>query len=179
MGNIPLMELLLANNANINVQGGTERMTVLHEAVSNEDSDEKIIEFLLENGADPYIEYVLVSQKKFSTFSFLFQRNKNGKTAIDLVTASTKSKLSSPLEKIPCRNPSHNDLPIAPPPRRRGRTTSSTNILFFTGFDKTRKESLIKSIQTIFGRKCITTAKTVENNGSIYFHLVHSINSFF
>ncbi len=64
MGNIPLMELLLANNANINVQGGTERMTVLHEAVSNEDSDEKIIEFLLENGADPYIEYVLISQTK-------------------------------------------------------------------------------------------------------------------
>jgi ankyrin repeat protein len=56
MGNIPLMELLLANNANINVQGGAERMTVLHEAVSSENSDETIIEFLLENGADPYIE---------------------------------------------------------------------------------------------------------------------------
>ncbi|CAF4272611.1 unnamed protein product, partial [Rotaria magnacalcarata] len=36
MGNIPLMELLLANNANINIQGGQEQMTVLHEAVSNE-----------------------------------------------------------------------------------------------------------------------------------------------
>ena len=56
MGNIPLMELLLANNANINVQGGAERMTVLHEAVSSDNPDEAIIEFLLENGADPYIE---------------------------------------------------------------------------------------------------------------------------
>ena len=56
MRNIPLMELLLANHANINVQGGAERMTVLHEAVSSENSDENIIEFLLENGADPYIE---------------------------------------------------------------------------------------------------------------------------
>jgi len=55
------MELLLANNANINVQGGAERMTVLHEAVSNEDADESIIKFLLENGADPYIEYILIS----------------------------------------------------------------------------------------------------------------------
>lgn len=56
MRNIPLMELLLANHANINVQGGAERMTVLHEAVFSENSDENIIEFLLENGADPYIE---------------------------------------------------------------------------------------------------------------------------
>ena len=56
MGNISMMELLLANNANINVQGGAERITVLHEAVSSENSDEKMIEFLLENGADPYVE---------------------------------------------------------------------------------------------------------------------------
>ena len=56
MRHIPLMELLLANYANINIQGGAERVTVLHEAVASEDSDEKIIEFLLENGADPYIE---------------------------------------------------------------------------------------------------------------------------
>lgn len=56
MRNIALMELLLANQANINVQGGTERITVLHEAVSSENSDENIIEFLLENGADPHIE---------------------------------------------------------------------------------------------------------------------------
>lgn len=60
MGNIPLMELLLANNANINIQGGAERMTVLHEAVSNGDADESIIKFLLENGADPHIEYSLI-----------------------------------------------------------------------------------------------------------------------
>ena len=65
------------------------------------------------------------------------------------------------------KKPSFNELPIAPPPRRRGRTISSTNILFFTGFEKTRKESLIKSVQTIFGRKCAATAKYVENNGLI------------
>jgi ankyrin repeat protein len=58
MRNIPLMELLLANNANINIQGGDERMTVLHEAILNEDSDESLITFLLENGADPYTEYI-------------------------------------------------------------------------------------------------------------------------
>jgi hypothetical protein len=99
----------------------------------------------------------------------LFNRNKQGKTAIDLAAASTNPKLSSLFEKIQCINPSHNDLPIVPPPRRRGRTTSSSTILFFTGFDKTRKESFIKSVQTIFGRKCITTAKHVENNGWISF----------
>jgi ankyrin repeat protein len=71
MGNIPLMKLLLANNANINVQGGTERMTVLHEAILNENSDESLIEFLLENGADPHIEYILISHRKFLT-SFKF-----------------------------------------------------------------------------------------------------------
>ncbi len=65
MRNIPLMELLLANNANINVQGGSQRMTVLHEAVSDEDADEAIIKFLLENGADPYIEYILIFHKFF------------------------------------------------------------------------------------------------------------------
>lgn len=98
----------------------------------------------------------------------ILSRNRNGKTAIDLVSASVKSKLSSPLEKIQCKRPSYNELPIAPPPpRRRGRTTSSTNILFFTGFDRTRKESLMKSVQTLFGRKCAATAKYVENNGSI------------
>jgi hypothetical protein len=101
---------------------------------------------------------------------FLFKRNKDGKTAIDLVTESTKRKLSSPIEKIQCINPSSTDLPIAPPPRRRGRTTSTTNILFFTGFDKTRKESFIKSVQTIFGRKCVTTTKYVENNGFDIFY---------
>ena len=69
------------------------------------------------------------------------------------------------LEQITCLKPSNNDLPIAPPARRRGRTLSATNVLFFTGFEKARKESLIKSIQTIFGRKCVATAKHVENNG--------------
>lgn len=58
MGNIPLMELLIANNANINVQGGQEQMTVLHEAVSSENINEALIKFLLENGADPNIKYV-------------------------------------------------------------------------------------------------------------------------
>lgn len=65
MKNIPLMELLLAHNANINVQGGNERMTVLHEAVSSEDADENIIKFLLEHGADPYIEYILILYLNF------------------------------------------------------------------------------------------------------------------
>ncbi|CAF0736953.1 unnamed protein product [Adineta steineri] len=147
MCDIPLMELLLANNANINIQGGNERMTVLHEAVLNENVDESIIKFLLENGADPHL------------------KNKNGKTAIDLATTSTNTKILSLLEKIQCLKPSQNDLPIAPPPsRRRGRTTSSSTILFFTGFDKARKESLIKSVQSIFGRKCVTAAKNIENN---------------
>jgi len=112
-------------------------------------------------------------------FFYLFKRNKNGKTAIDLVTESTKRKLSAPIEKIRCINPCSNDLPIAPPPRRRGRTTSSTNVLFFTGFDRTQKESFIKSVQTLFGRKCVTTAKYVENNGSIFFSSLISSNKFF
>ena len=57
MGSIPLMELLLSNNANINIPGGHERMTVLHEAVLNDKPDETIIKFLLENGADSQIKY--------------------------------------------------------------------------------------------------------------------------
>ena len=57
MGNRPLMELLVAHSANINVQGGSEKMTALHEAVVNENSHESIIQFLLENGADPQIKY--------------------------------------------------------------------------------------------------------------------------
>ncbi|CAF1090416.1 unnamed protein product [Rotaria sordida] len=146
MGDIPLMELLLANNANINVQGGEEQMTVLHEALLNENTNECVIKFLLENGADSHI------------------KNKNGKTAIDLVTELNNPNISLLFEKNQCTNLTHNDLPIAPPPRRRIRTISSSNILFLTGFDKTRKESLIKSIQTIFGRKCVTTTKNVENN---------------
>ncbi|CAF4053236.1 unnamed protein product [Rotaria sp. Silwood2] len=144
-GNIPLMELLLANNANINIQGGEEQMTVLHEAILNENLNECVIKFLLENGADPHI------------------KNKNGKTAIDL-TELNKPNISLLFEKNQCINRSHNDVPIAPPPRRRIRTISSANILFLTGFDKTRKESLMKSIQSIFGRKCVTTTRNVENN---------------
>jgi hypothetical protein len=108
----------------------------------------------------------------FSIQNHLFTsiyRDKNGKTAIDLAIASENSKLSSLLEKVPCKNPSHNDIPTAPPARRRVRTTSSSTILFLTGFDKTRKESLIKSVQSIFGRKCVATAKNVENNGLIIF----------
>ncbi len=66
MNNIPLMELLLANNANINIQGGDDRMTVLHEAVLNEDFNESTIKFLLENGADPHIKYVFISYKNSS-----------------------------------------------------------------------------------------------------------------
>ncbi|UJR31077.1 hypothetical protein I4U23_018586 [Adineta vaga] len=143
MGDIPLMKLLLANNANINVQGGSERITVLHEALLNDDVNETLIKFLLENGADPHI------------------KNKDGKSAMDL---ATDLKLLSLFEKTQCIKPSHNDVPSAPPPRRRARTTSATNILFFTGFDKARKESLMKSVQTIFGRKCVTTARNVENN---------------
>lgn len=103
---------------------------------------------------------------KFVLCFFLFyQRNKDGKTAIDLLSETTKSKLPS-LEKIACLKPSNNELPIAPPARRRGRTLSATNVLFLTGFEKGRKESLVKSVQTIFGRKCVTSAKHVENNGS-------------
>jgi ankyrin repeat protein len=178
MGDIPLMELLLANNANINVQGGNERMTVLHEAILNENSDESLIKFLLENGADPHIQYILISHK--NSFLFLnFKRNKDGKTAIDLLSTLSNPKLSSHFEKIQCKKPSHNDLPVAPPPRRRVRTTSSSNILFFTGFDKTHKESFIKSVQTIFGRKCVTTAKNVEANGSISIHTFLQIIFFF
>ncbi|CAF1142382.1 unnamed protein product [Adineta ricciae] len=143
MGDLPLMKLLLAHNANINVQGGNERITVLHEALLNEPVNESLIKFLLENGADPHI------------------KDKNGKSAIDL---AVDLKLSSLFEKTQCTKPSHNDAPIAPPARRRARTTSSSNVLFFTGFDKARKESLIKSVQTIFGRKCVTTARNVENN---------------
>ena len=59
MDNIPLMELLLSNNANINIPGGHEKMTVLHEAILNDNPKEKTIKFLLENGADPQIKYVL------------------------------------------------------------------------------------------------------------------------
>jgi ankyrin repeat protein len=169
MRNIPLMELLLANNANINIQGGDERMTVLHEAILNEDSDESLITFLLENGADPYTEYIWIPHRISFINFVLFKRNKNNETAIDLVSKLSKPKLSSRFEKFQCKKPSHNDLPIAPPQRRRGRTTSSTNILFLTGFDKTHKESFIKSVQTIFGRKCVTTAKNVEANGAIFF----------
>jgi len=85
MGNIPLMKLLLANNANINVQGGTERMTVLHEAILNENSDESLIEFLLENGADPHIEYILISHRKFLIFLFyLFKEIKMAKLQLIL-----------------------------------------------------------------------------------------------
>ncbi|CAF3570624.1 unnamed protein product [Rotaria socialis] len=146
MGNIPLMELLLANNANINIQGGQEQMTVLHEAVSNENLNETVIKFLLENGADPLI------------------KNKAGKTVLELVTELANHTISSLFEKNHCVHPSHNELPIAPPPRRRVRTISSSNILFLTGFNKTRKESFIKSMQTIFGRKCVTIARNVENN---------------
>ena len=58
MGDLPLMKLLLAHNANTNVQGGNERMTVLHEALLNEPVNESLIKFLLENGADPHIKYV-------------------------------------------------------------------------------------------------------------------------
>jgi hypothetical protein len=52
------MKLLLGNNANINVPGGSEKMTVLHEAVLNETADGSLIKFLLENGADPHLKYV-------------------------------------------------------------------------------------------------------------------------
>ena len=51
------MELLLANDANINIPGGHDRMTVLHEAILNENTNESLIRFLLENGADPNIKY--------------------------------------------------------------------------------------------------------------------------
>lgn len=68
MGNIPLMELLLANNANINVHGGNERMTALHEAILNDNINESIIKFLLENGADPHIKYVVIPRKNSSMF---------------------------------------------------------------------------------------------------------------
>lgn len=59
MDNIPLMELLLSNNANINIPGGHEKMTVLHEAILNVEPNGTIIKFLLENGADPQVKYVL------------------------------------------------------------------------------------------------------------------------
>lgn len=71
MGNFPLMELLLAHNANINVQGGSEKMTVLHEAVSSENSDETLIKFLLEHGADPHIEYEK-NKTKQRAYSLIF-----------------------------------------------------------------------------------------------------------
>lgn len=68
MSNMPLMELLLAHNANINVQGGSEKMTVLHEAVSSDNSDETLIKFLLEHGADPHIEYDRIQRLRWMSF---------------------------------------------------------------------------------------------------------------
>lgn len=96
---------------------------------------------------------------------------------MDLVSESSNSILLSIFEKNHCTNPSHNDLPIAP--RRRVRTTSSSTIVFLTGFDKARKESMIKSVQTIFGRKSITTARNVENNGTIFFYRLFGIKFYF
>ena len=78
------MELLLANNANINVQGGSERVTVLHEAVSNENSDELMIKFLLENGADPQIQYVLNSALQTFLFCLYFEEIKMAKLQLIL-----------------------------------------------------------------------------------------------
>lgn len=85
---------------------------------------------------------------------------------LDIVKELTNPIVLSIFEKYQCKNPSHNDLPIAPPPRRRVRTVSSANILFLTGFDKSQKEIFIKNIQSTFGRKSVTIAKNVENNGS-------------
>lgn len=156
------MQLLLANNANINVQGGAEKMTVLHEAVLNETADEALIKFLLENGADPHLKYVRSLSPRVVSLLSAASRNKNGKSALDL---AANSKFVSLFEKVHCVHPPHDDAPIAPP-RRRARTTSSSNVLFFTGFDKARKESLTKSVQSLFGRRCVATTKTVENNGT-------------
>ena len=164
MGDIPLMELLISNQANINLPGGDEGVTVLHEAVSSENPDELVIKYLLENGADPQIKYVL----QFSFYLFIQStiiRNKHGRTAHDVAMASNNLKLMSLFRNIHCKHPANNDQPIAPPVRRRGRTASSTPVIFFTGFDKTRKETLMKSIQSIFGRKAVSTTKNVENNG--------------
>jgi ankyrin repeat protein len=56
VGNLSLVQLLVDNQANINITGGHERMTVLHEAALNEHIDETIVKFLLENGADSQIK---------------------------------------------------------------------------------------------------------------------------
>ena len=53
-----MIELLIKHQANINLPGGDERMTVLHEAVTDENPDETLIKYLLENGADPQIKFV-------------------------------------------------------------------------------------------------------------------------
>jgi ankyrin repeat protein len=71
MGDVPLMELLITNNANINIQGGNERMTVLHEAILNENCNESIVKFLLENGADPHIKYASFFHTKPSIHFYL------------------------------------------------------------------------------------------------------------
>jgi ankyrin repeat protein len=173
MDNIPLMELLLANNANINIAGGHEKMTVLHEAILNNEPNETTIKFLLENGADPQIKYVLDVHVADCPSSW--NRNKNGQTASDLALASKKSQLVCLFQNIQCKHASHNDLPVIPPVRRRVRTTSATNVLFFTGFDKSRKESLMKSAQSIFGRKTVSSTKNIENNGSSSLVCRHSL----
>jgi len=142
MGDRTMIDLLIKHQANINLPGGDERVTVLHEAVSNENPDETLIKYLLENGADPQL------------------KNKNGQTARDL----SNSKVVSLFENVLCKNPSNNSQPIGPPVRRRGRTTSAATVIFFTGFETTRKETLMKSVQTIFGRKSVSSAKNVENN---------------
>lgn len=98
----------------------------------------------------------------YSVHSF---RNQQGQTAIDLAMKSNNNKLISLLQTVQRRNSSNNELPTGPPARRRGRTASSSHVVFLTGFDKARKESLMKSVQTIFGRKTVSTLRIVENNG--------------
>lgn len=53
-----MIDLLIKHQANINLPGGDERVTVLHEAVTNENPDETLIKYLLENGADPQLKFV-------------------------------------------------------------------------------------------------------------------------
>ena len=142
-----MIELLIKHQANINLPGGDERVTVLHEAVTNDEPDENLIKFLLENGADPQL------------------KNKQNQTARDLAVASSNAKLVALFQNVRCQNASSNEQAIAPPVRRRGRTTSNTPILFFTGFEKSRKDTLMKAIQSTFGRKFVSTTKNVENNG--------------
>lgn len=145
-GNLSLVEVLISNKANVNVQGGEQRLTVLHEALIDENPNENLIKLLLENGADPN------------------SKNQNGQTAFDLAVASKNEKILSIFQSNLSRKTSSNEVPTAPPNRRRGRTTSSSFVIFLTGFEKNRKESLMKSIQTIFGKKSVSTSRNVENN---------------